>query len=364
MTARWRQDDTNLLSGSRVIRSGPASLRVRPRTVVVGAVLSGVVFLAAAVHIAFGGSSIPFDQVVRAVVGLEVDSRIQLAVTEFRAPRTVAAVIAGSCLAAAGAITQTISRNPLATPDILGVTAGASLGAVTVLVAADGGAAGLQGPASVIGLPLAAFGGGTLAALAVYWLSGYRTSDSYRLVLVGLGVNGLAVALTTWMLTLGDVTSAAQVLTWMSGSLNGKDWPLIAPMGAVAAALLIAAAGAVRWLDLMGFDDDVAVGIGVRVTRLRPSAFALATVLASAAVIVAGPLAFVALASPQIARMLAGSAAPPIIPSALIGAGLVLVADAVAAHALPVALPAGVATAVLGAPYLIYLVLRYQRSLM
>ncbi|MFI5716142.1 FecCD family ABC transporter permease [Nocardia sp. NPDC051750] len=353
----------NLLAPTRVVRWGPVSVRIAPRALTVGVSLFLLVLVAAAIHVANGGSALPLDAVVRALLGDDSNTRVHLAVTEFRAPRTVGAVVAGGCLAMAGAITQTVARNPLASPDILGVTAGASLGAVSVLVLAGGGAAGLSGFAGQVGLPVAAFAGGVLAGVLVYLLAWSGTLDSYRLVLVGLGLNGLAVSLTTWLLTLGDVTSAAQALTWMSGSLNGKDWPLVEPMGLLALVLLAGVLVLGQRLVLLTMDDDVAIGLGVRLGRLRLYALILATLLASTGVVVAGPLVFVALASPQIARLLTGSAVPPILLSGLVGMVFVLVADTVAANALAVSLPVGVATAVLGGPYLIFLILRNQRRL-
>ncbi|WP_280426507.1 FecCD family ABC transporter permease [Nocardia carnea] len=353
----------NLLAPTRVLRWGPVSVRIAPRALSVGVSLFLLVLVAAAVHVANGGSALPLDEVVRALLGDDSNTRVHLAVTEFRAPRTVGAIIAGGCLAMAGAITQTVARNPLASPDILGVTAGASLGAVSVLVLAGGGAAGLSGIAGEAGLPVAAFTGGVLAGVVVYLFAWSGTLDSYRLVLVGLGVNGLAVSLTTWLLTLGDVTNAAQALTWMSGSLNGRDWLLVRPMGLLALALLAGALLLGSRLVLLTMDDDVAIGLGVRIGGLRLYALILATLLASTGVVVAGPLVFVALASPQIARLLTGAAVPPLFLSGLVGMVFVLVADTVAANALAVSLPVGVATAVLGGPYLIFLVLRNQRRL-
>ncbi|MEV3963950.1 iron ABC transporter permease [Nocardia sp. NPDC050193] len=353
----------NLLAPTRVVRWGPVSVRLTPRTLWVGGALFVLALAATAFHIAHGGSALPLDAVVRALLGDDSNARLHLAVTEFRAPRAVGAVVAGGCLAMAGAITQTVARNPLASPDILGVTAGASLGAVSVLVLAGGGAAGLSGFAGRIGLPSAAFGGGILAGILVFLLAFSATLDSYRLVLVGLGLNGLAVSLTTWLLTLGDVSNAAQALTWMSGSLNGKDWPLVRPMGLLALALLAGALLLGRRLMPLTLNDDIAIGLGIRIGRLRLYALALATLLASTGVVVAGPLVFVALASPQIARLLTGSAVPPILVSGLVGVVFVSVADTLAAHALPVSLPVGVATAVLGGPYLLFLVLRNQRKL-
>ncbi|MFD1211445.1 FecCD family ABC transporter permease [Arthrobacter sp. GCM10027362] len=347
----------------RALRAGPVSVRFYPRTLSVGAALALLLVAAAAVHLAHGGTQLPYHQVLAALFGDASQPKVHLAVTEFRAPRTVAAVVAGACLAAAGAITQAVARNPLASPDVLGVTAGASLGAVSVLVVAGGGGAGLSGLAAALGMPLAAFAAGVLSGVAVYLLAYRGGLDSYRLVLVGLGINGFAASVTTWLLTLGDVTNAAQALTWMAGSLNGKDWPLVGPMAAAAAILLGGAVLCGRSLLLAGLGEDTAVGLGVRAGAVRVTALSLAVLLASVGTVVAGPLVFVALASPQIARMLTGSAVPPVAVSGLTGAVFVLLADAFSANALHVPLPVGVATAVVGAPYLIYLILRYQRRL-
>jgi iron complex transport system permease protein len=345
----------------RALRLGPVSLRFSPRVLVLAAILGAALLGAAAVHISFGGTPLPYGDVLRALLGDASQPRIYLAVTEFRAPRTAAAVVVGACLGAAGAITQTVARNPLASPDVLGVTSGASLGAVAVLVIAGGGHAGLSGLAGSVGMPAAAFFTGIVSGTAVYVLAYRRGIDSYRLVLVGLGVSGFAASMTTWILTLGDVTSAAQALTWMMGSLNAKDWTLVAPMAVAAAALLAVALPAGRWLLLTSLGEDTACGLGVRMNLVRAVALGLAVLLASVATVVGGPLAFVALASPQIARLLSGAAVPPVAVSALTGAVFVLLADAAAANLLAVSLPVGVATAVVGAPYLIYLVLKSQR---
>ncbi|WIG15830.1 FecCD family ABC transporter permease [Kocuria rosea] len=345
----------------RALRAGPVSLRVHPRSLLIGVILLVAVAVTAAAHLAVGGTPIPYPQVLAALTGGATEASVYLAVTEFRAPRMVAAILVGACLAAAGAITQTVARNPLASPDILGVTAGASAGAVAVLILAEDGAAGLSGLAATVGMPVAAFTAGLISGVAAYLLAYRNGIDSYRLILVGLGISGFATAITTWMLTLGDVTSAAQALTWMMGSLNGKDWILVRPMAAVAVLLLGAAVLSGRWLLLAALDEDTAIGLGLRLGLIRVVALTLAVLLAAVATVVGGPLVFVALAAPQIARLLTRSPVPPVTVSALTGAVFVLVADTAAANLLATPLPVEVATAVLGAPYLIYLVIRSQR---
>jgi len=347
----------------RAFRAGPVSVRVNVRVMVgAGLLILGTV-AAMALHVAFGGTPMAYPDVLRALLGDESNARIHLAVTEFRAPRMVAAVVVGASLAAAGAITQTVARNPLASPDLLGVTAGASFGAVSVLVIADGGHAGLSGVAATLGMPAAAFSAGILSGVAVYLLAYRRGLDSYRLVLAGLGISGLAASLTTWILTLGDVTSAAQALTWMMGSLNGKDWETVQPMALSAFVLLLAAMASGRWLVLTSLGEDTAVGLGARIGTVRLVVLTLAVLLASVATVTAGPVAFVALASPRIARALTSTVIPSVGISALVGAIFVLLADTLSANVLAAPLPVGVATAVIGAPFLIHLILKYQRRL-
>lgn len=347
----------------KAFRAGRVSVRFNPRVLMVAALLALATVAAMALHVAFGGTPLAYPDVVRALLGDESNPRTHLAVTEFRAPRMVAAVVVGACLAAAGAITQTVARNPLASPDLLGVTAGASLGAVSVLVIAGGGHAGLSGLAATVGMPAAAFAAGIVSGVAVYLLSYRRGLDSYRLVLAGLGISGLAASLTTWILTLGDVTSAAQALTWMMGSLNGKEWETVQPLAVSGTVLLLAAMMSGRWLLLTSLGEDTAVGLGTRIGVVRLVVLSLAVLLASVATVAAGPVAFVALASPRIARALAGTVIPSVGVSALVGAIFVLLADTLSANALAAPLPVGVATAVVGAPFLIHLILKYQRRL-
>jgi iron complex transport system permease protein len=344
-----------------VVRIGALSVLWHPRAAVVTAVLAVAVIAAAAAHVSSGGTPIGIDAVLRTLVGTAPDPRTELAVVEFRLPRTVAALVAGAALAVAGALTQTIARNPLASPDVLGVTAGASLGAVGVLVLAGGGAGGLSGFAALVGMPVAAFAGGLLAGLAVFLLAWRGRVDGYRIVLVGLGISWLATSLVTWLLTLGDVTNAAQALTWMTGSLNGQEWSLVGPLSLAALALLIASAALVRPLSLAAFDDDTATGLGARLGATRSASLVTSVLLASLATVIAGPLGFVALAAPQIARLLVRAATPPFAASALTGSAMVLLADMLTARIFPSPLPAGIGTALIGVPYLVWLLVTAQR---
>ena len=343
------------------LRVGPVSIRWRPRAVLVSSLLLLALILMCAVHLAWGSTSLDPVTVLRTLVGDAPDERTALIVQEFRLPRTVAAITSGMTLALAGALMQTVSRNPLASPDVLGVTSGASLGAVSVLVLAGGGAGGLSGVAALIGMPAAAFAGGLIAGGAVFVLAYRGTVSGHRVILVGLGITWLASSLTTWLLTLGDVTNAAQALTWMTGSLNAEEWGLVAPLSVAALTLCAGATMLARPLALAAFDETTATGLGARIGATRTVALLAAVLLSSVATVLAGPIGFVALAAPQIARLLTRGSTPPLFASALTGALMVVLADLLTARILPVPLPAGVGTALIGAPYLVWLLITMQR---
>ena len=348
-----------------MVRAGGVSLIVLPRLAWLG--LAALVLLLAAVagHLMFAGRPVEISQMVAAIVGdPSMPRAVRLTVLEFRLPRTIAGAVAGACLAVAGGLTQTVARNPLATPEVLGVTAGASTGAVAVLVLAGAGHGGVSGAAAAIAMPVAAAFGALVTGAAVFLLTYRRAQhgfDSMRLVLVGLGAAGLASSITTWLLTLGDVTNASQALTWMMGSLNGKDWGAVVPSLLASLPLLAVAGASGRWLLLSAFDDDTARSLGLPLSRSRPLFLAMSVLLAAVGTVLAGPVAFVALLCPLAARFAARTVVPPLGLTALLGAAFVVVSDLVAGFILPHSLPVGVFTTVLGAPVLIALVFRSQR---
>lgn len=354
-----------LAPGSRVIRVGTASLVLLPRIAWLS--LAAVVLLLAAIagHLMLAGRPVGFPAVMAALLDDPTLSRsLRLTVLEFRLPRTIAGAVAGACLAVAGGLTQTVARNPLATPEILGVTAGASTGAVAILVLAGAGHGGASGLAAAVGMPVAAAVGALGTGTAVFLLTYRRAQqgfDSMRLVLVGLGAAGLATSITTWLLTLGDVTNASQALTWMMGSLNGKDWGAVLPALLASAPLLTVAGICGRWLLISAFDDDTARSLGLPLGRSRPLLLMIAVLLAAVGTVLAGPVAFVALLCPLAARFAGRTVVPPLGLTALFGAAFVVLSDLVAGFMLPHALPVGVFTTVLGAPVLIALVFRSQR---
>ena len=342
------------------VRIGPVGFRIRPRALLVPLVALALTVLVVALNIRLGDFPMTVGDVLRVLVG-GGDQAEQYIVFDLRLPRTLTGLLVGAAFGVSGAITQAISRNPLASPDILGVTPGASAGAVGVIVLSSG-FGGVASVAGAIGLPVAALIGGLLSAALVYVLAWRRGVDGYRLVLVGIGVQAFMLNLTYWLLTIGDVSQAGQALVWITGSLNGRSWADLVPVAVALAVFLPLSLVGAHVLGALQFDDDTVRNLGTRVELSRFALILIAVVLAAIATAAAGPVFFVALATPQIAQRLAGTARPPLIASAVIGALLVSVSDLVARTALGIELPVGVVTAVLGAPYLMFLIIRKRRE--
>ncbi|WNV75450.1 iron chelate uptake ABC transporter family permease subunit [Geodermatophilus sp. DSM 44513] len=343
--------------GETVVRVGPVSGRLRWRPLGVGAGAVVAVVLLAAVSTGRGDFPIGLADVLRTLVGLG-DERQELVVWQLRAPRVVVGALVGVALGVAGALFQTTARNPLASPDVLGISQGASAGAVAAIVL--GGPAG-SGLVAGAGVPLAALAGALTTGLLLVALAWRRGLDGYRLVLVGIALWAVASALVDWMLTRADVQDAASAYVWITGSLNARTWSQAVPLLAALAVLLPAALAAGRALDAVQFGDDTARGLGVRLVPTQVCVVLVAVGLTAAAVAAAGPVAYVALVVPQVAVRLTGGARPPLLASGLLGAVLVVGADLLTRTVLPQALPVGVLTAAVGAPYLLWLLVRGRR---
>ncbi|PRY02165.1 FecCD family ABC transporter permease [Allonocardiopsis opalescens] len=346
--------------GRLVVRIGPFSAVLRLRgaaTVVLGALALLGTLLAS---LLIGHSDVPAADVIATALGLSSDN--QFTVWQVRVPRAATGALVGAALAMSGAITQTIMRNPLASPDLLGVTHGASVAVVAIAVA--GGVYGaVSGLLAQLGVPLAALAGGLLAGGVLYLLAWRRGIDGYRVLLIGVGMSAVLMNVTLWLLTRGEVTDAGRALVWITGSLNARTWENAVPVAIALAVLVPLALLGARSLDALGHDDDTARGLGVRLDRDRSVLLLLAILLAAIGTAAAGPILFVSLAAPQIALRLAGGHRPPLLASALVGAVLTCGSD-LAARSLFGAfqLPVGIITGSLGAAYLIYLLVLRNRK--
>ncbi|MGU3437486.1 FecCD family ABC transporter permease [Actinomycetes bacterium M1A6_2h] len=341
------------------LRVGPVSMVRRPLMLAVTAVLMLVLFLVFCLGIGRGDYPLSIPQVVDVLLG--GGTRIQnFVVMDLRLPRSLTGLLVGAALGLSGAVTQSVSRNALASPDLLGITAGGSAAAVALIVLGGGGT--LVGILATLGLPLAALIGSLLAAIAIYSLSWRGGISGFRLVLVGIGINAILIALVGWMLVSADITDVARAQVWLTGSLGSTTWaqvwPILVTVVVVGGALLV---GSTR-LTVLRLGDDSARSLGLGLQRNQAGFLFGAVVLAAAATAVAGPVGFVALAAPQMASRLLRTPGPPLLGSALCGAILVLFADFVGRTILPVELPVGIVTSALGGPFLLYLLVRSNRK--
>ncbi|PRY41201.1 iron complex transport system permease protein [Geodermatophilus tzadiensis] len=341
------------------VRVGPASARFRWRAVVVPLVAAVAVALLGAASLGRGDYPIALGDVLRTLAGAGTEGQA-FVVLELRAPRTVVGALVGLALGLAGALFQTFARNPLASPDVLGITQGASVGAVAAIVLGGGTSTGaLLGG---LGVPLAALLGALLVGALLFVLAWRSGIDGYRLVLIGIALWSVAQALTDWLLTRAEIYDAASAYVWITGSLNARTWDQATPLALSLLVLVPLALAAGRVLGVLQFGDDTARGLGVRLARAQGAVVVVAVLLVATAVAAAGPIAFVALVVPQIAVRLTGGSRPPLLASGLLGAALVVGADLLTRTVLPQALPVGILTAALGAPYLLWLLVRGRRT--
>lgn len=334
-------------AGCTRVRIGRASFLLHRRAAAMAVAVAVALAAVCVAYLSVGESFVPPSEVLKVLLGQP--SSNELVVGTLRLPRMVAGLLVGLAFGIAGALIQTVARNPLASPDIIGISQGASaltVGAMTF------------GVTSFSVLPYLSVAGGIVAAALVYvfaWRGGLHAT---RFVLIGIGFAIALRSLTTLFLTKGDYLVAQQAQVWMTGSLNGRGWDSAAPLG-----LLLVLLPAVLWAAYaqrtVSMDDDTATALGVRLGRVRLGLVLLGVVLASVATGAAGPVDFVALLAPQIARRLTRTAQIPLLCSALMGAVIVVLADLLARRLLsPTELPVGVLTAAVGAPYLIWLIVR------
>jgi len=318
----------------------------RRQLAVVGALAVAIVLLAV-VALGTGDYPLSVPEVVAAMFA--TDGRFETTVVlEWRLPRVLVAIVFGGALALSGAVFQSLTRNPLGSPDIIGFATGSYTGALIVITLVGDSYFSTAGGAIV---------GGLLSAAVVYLLAYRRGVQGFRLIIVGIAVTAILHAVNTWLLLRAQVEVAMAASIWGAGSISLVDWDQALPAFAVLAALgllLLALSGGMRQLEL---GDDAARAHGMRIEVSRLSLLVVGVALIAVVTASAGPIAFVALAAPQIASRLTRSAGLPLVASALTGALLLLAADFVAQHVLPSAVPVGMVTVVIGGLYLIGLLI-------
>ncbi|KMY53280.1 iron ABC transporter permease [Bacillus sp. FJAT-27231] len=290
------------------------------------------------------------------------DAFEQLIVNSFRMPRILIALLVGMSLAAAGTILQAVVRNPLASPDIIGVTGGASVAVVLFLVVFTDRSNALT--VSIHWLPLSAFIGASIVTLLLYLLAWKDGLSPIRLVLIGVGMWALMKSLTTLFMILGPIHQASQANVWITGSVYGSSWKNVWTLAPITVTLLIVVLVMIRHINIQELGEGIATGVGSPVQKQRFLLLLISSALTGSAVAFGGGIGFVGLMAPHIARRLVGSSFGALLPlSAIIGAILVVTADSIGrTFFLPVEVPAGVFTAALGAPYFIYLLYRQRNA--
>jgi iron complex transport system permease protein len=339
---------------SRAVRvPGGLSLRLDPRALVVVVLLLAAALAAGVALIGTGDAKIPAADVLRTLAGHGTAYQ-DFIVRELRLPRVLVGLLVGASLGLGGALFQSVSRNPLGSPDVLGLSQGATAGALVVIVLMSGSAAAVTA---------GALAGGLLTGLAIYLLAWRQGVHGYRLVLVGIGVSAVLTAVNGYLLTKADMVDAARAVVWMTGSLNGRDWDQVWPLLALCAVLVPLVLAHARGLRMLEMGDDTAGALGVPVQRVRLVVMTGAVLLTAAATAAAGPVSFVALTAPQLARRLTRSPGPNLVPSLCMGAALLVTADWAAQRAFGAdQLPVGVVTGVLGGGYLLWLLVTERRA--
>ncbi len=334
--------------GPIVIRFAGLSFRWHPREIVASSLLVAAVVLLAILLLGTGTLALSPLEVIAALTGEGDNPTAGRVVTRIRMPRVLTAVLVGSALGMAGSIFQSISRNPLGSPDIVGFTTGAATGAIAQIVLYN------SGPVAVS--VAAVLSGGTTALIVFLLAYKRRGTDAYRLVLVGIGIGATLSGLNTVLLVMGDLDQTASAHLWLAGSLNTRTWSHVVPAACGLALVLPVALYHARTLEMLEMGDDAARQLGAPVERTRLTMMLTAVWLTALATAGAGPIAFIALAAPQVARRLCASASVPLVSGALTGAMLLLAADFLGQN-LPfnVNMPIGLTTGLLGGIYLLWL---------
>lgn len=336
--------------GERVLRARDLSIRVHARTAwfTVGLFLLALVVIAASLVIGEYAISVP--DAVATLFGSPPDRTTDFFIHERRLPRAVVAMAVGASLAVSGALFCVLTRNPLASPDIIGVTQGASAGGATVILLLGGGIAQVS---------LGAFVGAALTAGFMLTLTWWRGLSGARLVLVGVALGAMSMAYVAYLLSLVFVPGAVTAQVWLTGSLQGRGWAELIPVVSCLTVAAILISSQTRNLRQLALGDEVATALGVRMRSTRLVLIGAATLLAGAAVATAGPISFVALVAPHVSRLLTRT--DHLLPAALLGGLLLLISDLVAQHAFAMPLPVGVVTVVVGGFFFLVLLWREGR---
>lgn len=334
-----------------VLRHRRIAVRHEWRTVTVCALLALALAVLAVLALMTGSYSLRPGQVLSALTGQQTGLVGEI-VLQWRLPRVVAALVFGAALGVSGALFQSLLRNPLADPSVIGFSQGSYTGALIVILVLNGGYGQLVGGALL---------GGMATAVAVSLFAYRRGVQGFRLIVVGIGVSAMLDSLNTWLILKADLDQALSAAAWGAGSLNGVAWNQVVTGGACILVLLLPAAMLSRPMRQMELGDDAAAAQGVRVPLVRLGLIVVGVALTATVTAASGPIIFISLVAPQIARRLTRSAGITLVPAAFVGALLCLGADHIAQHIAPTPLPVGIITVMLGGGYLGWLLFTEAR---
>ncbi|MGB8953947.1 MAG: iron ABC transporter permease [Tumebacillaceae bacterium] len=339
----------------QAFRLGRLSFLLDRRSALIFLILLALTFVTVLVSAGMGQMQIHPLNVLNVLIG-QGTPQDALIVTSFRLPRIVAGLLVGMSLAVSGAILQSIIRNPLASPDVIGITGGASVAAVVFITMFE--------TASIQWLPFAALVGAAAITLLIYALAYKSGVTPMRLVLVGVGINAAATAVTTLLIVMSPIYLTQKAFVWLTGSVYGSTWGSVQTMLPWVVLFIPLAIGLSRNINIQQLGDDLATGVGHPVQRQRFLLLLICVALAGVAVAIGGAIGFVGLLAPHIARKLVGPLSGSLLPaSALVGGLLVILADLLARMAMPpLDLPVGIFTAAIGAPFFIYLLYKNRNK--
>lgn len=331
------------------------SLRLDQRALLVSLVLAILIVATVFTSLMNGSYSLTTTEVWSTLLGDAPTGPADTVVWQFRFPRALVAALAGGLFALSGTILQYVTRNPLADPSLVGVSQGASLAVVTIIVAYP--------TVNLAYRPVFAFGGALIVAIIIQTIALRRSAGAtMRLILTGIGIAAFISAITSALLTYGDITQAQTALGWLSGSLHAVGWGEVWSLTICLAALTPLLVWAARYLAALRLGPDIAIGLGVPVSWARAALITLSVALAAFAVASVGPFGFVGLVAPHLARRIASSGVGQhLVLSGLMGAMIVGLADLIGRTvAAPVQIPAGILTALLGVPVFLFLIIKSQ----
>lgn len=328
---------------------GRFNLRVQLRHVIVSVLLAMLALALAVFATGLGTLPLSLSDTIWALSGHGAP-RVAMIVIDWRLPRIVMALIIGAALGMSGAIFQSLIRNPLGSPDVIGFNTGAYTGVLVTIILFHGDS---------VMITLGALTGGLATAVVVYLLSWQQGIQGFRLIMIGIAVSAMLTAFNMWLMITASLETVMSAALWGAGSLNGMIWSRAVPSAAACVAGMLLCLGLARHVRMMEMGDDMAGALGLSVGRTRLWLMVVGVMLIAAATAATGPVVFIALAAPQIAQRLCRTRSMTLVTSAWTGALLLLAADAVAQHLFsPFSLPVGIITVCLGGLYMLWLLLR------